>query len=144
MSRFAIAATVAESKRKHPEQFCPAERCLWRTGGNFARCPRHPAPVALVPAPPGAREAMARARKVALLFALVPRAATSADASAMADLLASWSQEDRDRFAEVAGAKSPGPVSWTLLVETVRLQPLVGEPQGRGAVLLTLLRGGRA
>jgi len=38
----AVAAKVAESKRLHPDQFCPVDRCLWRTGGG--RCPRHPAP----------------------------------------------------------------------------------------------------
>lgn len=38
----AVAAAVAKSKAAHPEQFCPFERCLWRTGGG--RCPRHPDP----------------------------------------------------------------------------------------------------
>jgi len=33
------AAKVAEAKRKHPDQFCPRARCLWRTGGG--PCPRH-------------------------------------------------------------------------------------------------------
>ena len=46
----AVAAKVAESKRLHPDQFCPAERCLWRTGGG--RCPRHPAPTSAAAAPP--------------------------------------------------------------------------------------------
>ena len=40
-SRWSVAAQVANSKRNHPEQFCPVELCLWRTGGG--RCPRHPA-----------------------------------------------------------------------------------------------------
>jgi hypothetical protein len=26
-----VNAKVAEDKRKHPERFCPAPRCLWRT-----------------------------------------------------------------------------------------------------------------
>jgi len=45
-----INARVAEDKRKHPERFCPAPQCLWRTaklddatqtcsGGGY--CPRH-------------------------------------------------------------------------------------------------------
>jgi hypothetical protein len=33
------AASVASQKEKHPEQYCPAKRCLWRTGGGA--CPRH-------------------------------------------------------------------------------------------------------
>lgn len=37
-----VAASVAEAKRRHPEKFCPVDRCLWRTGGG--RCPRHPLP----------------------------------------------------------------------------------------------------
>jgi len=41
-SHGAVAASVAKSKSEHPEQFCPVERCLWRTGGG--RCPRHPDP----------------------------------------------------------------------------------------------------
>jgi hypothetical protein len=35
-----VAASVAKSKEAHPEQFCPSQRCLWRTG-NGSRCPRH-------------------------------------------------------------------------------------------------------
>jgi hypothetical protein len=40
MSRYAMQAKVAESKRAHPEQFCSHPGCLWRTGGG--NCPRHP------------------------------------------------------------------------------------------------------
>ena len=32
MNRGQVAAKVAELKRLHPERFCPAPRCLWRTG----------------------------------------------------------------------------------------------------------------
>lgn len=39
-SRGAVAAQVAAQKRKHPELYCPRDRCLWRTGGG--PCPRHP------------------------------------------------------------------------------------------------------
>ena len=39
MNRGQVAAKVAESKRLHPERFCPASRCLWRTDGS--PCPRH-------------------------------------------------------------------------------------------------------
>jgi hypothetical protein len=44
------AAKVAEHKQKHPERYCPANRCLWRTAKlNHATgerecggyCPRH-------------------------------------------------------------------------------------------------------
>jgi DNA-directed RNA polymerase specialized sigma24 family protein len=35
-----IAAQVARDKELHPERFCPAHRCLWRTGDG-SRCPRH-------------------------------------------------------------------------------------------------------
>jgi hypothetical protein len=34
-----VAASVAQAKERHPELFCPATRCLWRTGGGY--CPRH-------------------------------------------------------------------------------------------------------
>jgi hypothetical protein len=44
-----VAAKVAEQKRKHPERFCPAPRCLWRTEGE--RCPRHSSPESLVSNP---------------------------------------------------------------------------------------------
>ena len=40
MNRGQVAAKVAESKRLHPERFCPASRCLWRTGDG-SPCPRH-------------------------------------------------------------------------------------------------------
>jgi hypothetical protein len=45
-----IQAKVAIDKEKHPERFCPARRCLWRTAKlNHATgeredggyCPRH-------------------------------------------------------------------------------------------------------
>ncbi len=40
MNRNQVAAKVAQRKADHPEQFCPAPRCLWRTGdGGY--CPRH-------------------------------------------------------------------------------------------------------
>ena len=34
-----IQVTVALDKERHPERYCPARRCLWRTGGGY--CPRH-------------------------------------------------------------------------------------------------------
>jgi hypothetical protein len=37
-----IAAKVAADKEAHPERFCPAYRCLWRTDGSY--CPRHDPP----------------------------------------------------------------------------------------------------
>jgi hypothetical protein len=33
------AAKVAQDRQKHPERYCPANRCLWRTNGGY--CPRH-------------------------------------------------------------------------------------------------------
>jgi hypothetical protein len=39
MSRGQVAAKVAANKEKHPERYCPAPQCLWRTGGGY--CPRH-------------------------------------------------------------------------------------------------------
>jgi hypothetical protein len=33
------AMRVAQNKAKRPELYCPASRCLWRTGGGY--CPRH-------------------------------------------------------------------------------------------------------
>jgi len=41
-SRGQVAAKVAESKRLHPERYCPEKRCLWRTDGDY--CPRHKRP----------------------------------------------------------------------------------------------------
>jgi len=46
-----VQVKTAIEKRDHPEKFCPAKRCLWRTGGGY--CPRHrhlaPAPTASTP-----------------------------------------------------------------------------------------------
>lgn len=43
------AASVRQSKERHPEQFCPVPRCLWRVRGGDGRelgpCGRHGAPV---------------------------------------------------------------------------------------------------
>ena len=39
MSRGQVAAKVAANKARHPELYCPAPKCLWRTGGGW--CPRH-------------------------------------------------------------------------------------------------------
>lgn len=34
------ASKVAKDKERHPEKFCPIDRCLWKNGtGNL--CPRH-------------------------------------------------------------------------------------------------------
>jgi len=34
------AAKVAKRKEEHPELYCPAKKCLWRTNdGSY--CPRH-------------------------------------------------------------------------------------------------------
>lgn len=37
-----VAKRVREHKERRPELYCPAPRCLWRTGDG-SRCPRHPA-----------------------------------------------------------------------------------------------------
>ena len=34
-----VAASVAQNKERNPGKYCPAKRCLWRTGGGY--CPRH-------------------------------------------------------------------------------------------------------
>jgi hypothetical protein len=39
MNRAQVAAKVAANKEKHPERYCRAPKCLWRTGGGY--CPRH-------------------------------------------------------------------------------------------------------
>ena len=37
------ASKVAEDKLNHPWKFCPANRCLWKTGdGSY--CPKHKTP----------------------------------------------------------------------------------------------------
>ncbi|MGA2886216.1 MAG: hypothetical protein ABSE80_13895 [Halobacteriota archaeon] len=34
------ASKVAEDKLNHPHKFCPAQKCLWKTGdGSY--CPKH-------------------------------------------------------------------------------------------------------
>lgn len=38
-SRRTMQALVAAAKAQRPSMYCPARRCLWRTGGGF--CPRH-------------------------------------------------------------------------------------------------------
>jgi len=43
MNRNQVAASVAKSKERNPEKFCPVNRCLWRTGDG-SRCPRHGGP----------------------------------------------------------------------------------------------------
>jgi hypothetical protein len=44
MSHGSAAKAAREAKERHPEQFCPVGRCLWRTGGG--RCPKHPGTIA--------------------------------------------------------------------------------------------------
>ena len=39
MTRNGVAASVAQNKERNPGKYCPAKRCLWRTGGGY--CPRH-------------------------------------------------------------------------------------------------------
>jgi len=34
-----VQVKVALDKERHPERYCPARRCLWRSYG--ALCPRH-------------------------------------------------------------------------------------------------------
>jgi hypothetical protein len=47
-----IAAQVAQHKERHPELFCPRDRCLWRTGDG-SLCPNHkPLPPRGIPNPP--------------------------------------------------------------------------------------------
>ena len=43
MSRNTVAGAVRRAKEDRPERYCPAQNCLWRTGGGY--CPRHKAPV---------------------------------------------------------------------------------------------------
>lgn len=42
-----IQGKVALDKEAHPERYCPARGCLWRTDDRDkypdGRCPRHPA-----------------------------------------------------------------------------------------------------
>lgn len=38
-----VQIRVALDKEAHPERYCPARKCLWRTGDG-GRCPRHPEP----------------------------------------------------------------------------------------------------
>jgi len=42
-SSWSVNASGAATKAKHPERFCPADRCLWHTDGGY--CPRHPDPL---------------------------------------------------------------------------------------------------
>ena len=52
-SHGSVAASVRKSKAAHPEKYCRASLCLWRTSdrfGNPTPCPRHTVPAASVPA----------------------------------------------------------------------------------------------
>ena len=62
----------------------------------------------------------ARAKKVAILLALVPPSANDAEANALARVLASWDQSRRDTFAAAAGCNSPSESTWALLCAKVR------------------------
>lgn len=42
-SRDQVAARVAKNKLAHPEKYCPAIRCLYRTGDG-KHCPKHGGP----------------------------------------------------------------------------------------------------
>ncbi len=44
-----VAKAARERKEKHPDLYCPATRCLWRTGDG-SRCPRHGGSAHAVPA----------------------------------------------------------------------------------------------
>ncbi len=88
------------------------------------------------------REHLARALKVCRIVALVPAGATRAENEALATVLASWEQEARDRFALVAGARSPSPESWSMVVEVVRGRALPAETDG-DLPLLKVLKGGQ-
>lgn len=41
MTRGSVAKKVREAKELHPERYCPARNCLWRTDGGY--CPHHAA-----------------------------------------------------------------------------------------------------
>ncbi len=40
MTRNQVVARAAKTKEAHPERYCPAPKCLWRTGDG-SPCPRH-------------------------------------------------------------------------------------------------------
>jgi hypothetical protein len=90
-----------------------------------------------------ARETLARALKVVRIVDLVPKGATRAENEALAAVLASWDQADRDRFAAVAGARTPSEESWRLVVDVVRGRALPRETD-QDAPILRVLRGGRS
>ena len=97
-----------------------ARRGVVTTGGRYPRATlsdvrAHQAAVAREVA---IREA--RAKKVAILLALVPAAASDVEANALARELASWDQARRDTFAAAAGCNSPSESTWALLCTKVR------------------------
>jgi hypothetical protein len=64
---------------------------------------------------------LARAKKVALIVALVPRGATQAENDALATCLQNFDDEQRGRWADVAGcASKPSDITWHLAVKAVR------------------------
>lgn len=67
-----------------------------------------------------AAEHAARAAKVRVIVALVPAAASSAEANALANELQGWHQVRRDTFADEAGARSPSETTWACVVHAVR------------------------
>ncbi len=69
---------------------------------------------------------LARAKKVALIVALVPAGARQAENDALANTLQSFDDEQRARWASAAGCKSPpSDLTWHLAVKAVRAR-LVG------------------
>lgn len=39
-----VAKSVRLQKEKHPERYCSAKNCLWRTEGGTKPCPKHSVP----------------------------------------------------------------------------------------------------
>jgi hypothetical protein len=68
-------------------------------------------------------ERTGRAKKAAIIFALVPAAASNMEAFAMAGVMEGWTQAERNRFSQAAGvARPPSEETWALLCGKVRSQ----------------------
>jgi hypothetical protein len=80
---------------------------------------------------------LARAKKVALIVALVPAGANQAENDALATCLQNFDDSQRARWAEAAGcSRPPSDITWHLSVKAVRARLHRADN--------TLARGGRA
>lgn len=72
-------------------------------------------------------ESIARAVKVSALLSKVPHGTTRRQIASIAKTLASWSQVDRDRWAEFCGVSAPSETTWAEVVALAGRRFAVGD-----------------